>query len=48
MDEVPAYRLKDDDLLKELTKSHGESPYHEGIENLTDFSQYSKFLNMMG
>ena len=48
MDEIPTHRLRDNDLLKELTKSNGESPYYEGIENLTDYSQYTKFLNMMG
>ena len=48
MDEIPTHRLRDNDLLKELNKSNGESPYYEGIENLTDYSQYTKFLNMMG
>ena len=34
MDDVPTYKLKDENLLKELTKSHGESPYYEGVEEL--------------
>jgi len=38
LDEIPTHRLRDDNLLKELNKSHGDSPYYEGIENLTDYS----------
>ena len=40
--------FSDNFLLKELTRSFGNSPNHEGIENLIDNNLQTKFLNMMG
>ena len=35
-DGISVYKFTDNFLLKELTKSLGNSPSHEGLENITD------------